>query len=73
LFTKVGTNAEYVRVRLGSVDSDFDDTPKAHIFMAHKAKWDHTNLSIDEYEEWPDFSKIDIRGATHGKRINQEE
>jgi hypothetical protein len=69
LFTKVGGNAEYVRVRLGSVDSEFPETPKAHIFMAHKARWDHSNLSLTEYDEWPDFNKLDIRGATRGKHI----
>jgi hypothetical protein len=67
LFTKVGTNADYVRVRLGSLDTEFNEQPKAHIFMGLKASWDDPALTIDAYNDWPDFDKIDIRGATKGK------
>lgn len=67
LFTKVGENPAYVRVRLGAVDTDLEQTPRAHIFMDHRASWDSLNQDMLEYGEWPDLSVVDIRGTTKPK------
>lgn len=63
LFNRVA-GAEHLRVRLGSVDGDIGQRPKAHIFMDHKADWDLPCGELDSYGEWPDFSSVRIAGTT---------
>ncbi|GGX72998.1 GFA family protein [Saccharospirillum salsuginis] len=63
LFNRV-EGAEHLRVRLGSVDTDIRQGPKAHIFLGHRADWDRPSDDLDGYEEWPDFSKVKIAGTT---------
>ena len=63
LFTKLGENPEFLRVRLGALDSDFKQYPSAHIFMEHKAQWDRPEYEMEKYGEWPDSGSIDIAGS----------
>jgi len=63
LFTLVGTNPTFARVRLGSLDSDFAQLPAAHIFMSQKATWDHSELDIPSFDEWPVPDSVSIRGS----------
>ena len=39
-----------VRVRLGTIDSDINEKPQAHIFIASKANWDHIGDDVPQYE-----------------------
>lgn len=68
LFTKVGDNPEYLRVRLGSLDSGFDQLPSAHIFMDHKAKWDMSEHTMPSFAEWPDSAVVTIAGSRQPKK-----
>ncbi len=63
LFTKVGDDPPFVRVRLGSLDSDFEQSPSAHIFMDHRASWDEPTRQMNSYGEWPDTGVIAIAGS----------
>ncbi|MGB0865118.1 MAG: GFA family protein [Granulosicoccaceae bacterium] len=63
LFTKVGDNPEYLRVRLGVLDSDFNQLPSAHIFMNHKASWHDPEHRMQCFGEWPDPSAVSIAGS----------
>lgn len=63
LFTQVA-GTDYVRVRIGSVDTPIEQTPKADIFCAHRASWDTDEPRTLQYETWPDQSRVDIRGTT---------
>ncbi|EAR08994.1 GFA family protein [Reinekea blandensis] len=67
LFTQVGQGGDYVRVRLGSLDTDVTQQPAAHIFMSHRAPWDEPDAHYPQWDEWPDFNQVDIRGATRSK------
>lgn len=63
LFNAVGENPQFLRVRLGSVDSDLHQTPVAHIFMKDKADWDQPESIKLSFEAWPDLTKVKIAGA----------
>ncbi len=39
-----------VRVRLGTIESDIDERPMAHIFVTSRANWEETDCVLPEYE-----------------------
>ena len=66
IFTTVGKHPELARVRLGTLDSDFSDSPAAHIFVGEKAQWHTMNDGVREYESWPDSEQLKIPGSRQG-------
>ena len=67
LFTKVGDDPPYLRVRLGALDTDFPQMPVAHIFMKHKAQWDVPEHQMTEYSEWPGSDAVELAGSHQPK------
>ena len=67
LFTLVGSNPVFARVRLGSIDSEFTQLPAAHIFMSQKASWDRPDLDIPCFDDWPALDSVSIRGSHQPK------
>lgn len=67
LYTKVGEDPEYLRVRLGCLDSDFSQMPSAHIFMDHKAHWDDPEHAMLSFGEWPEAGAVEIAGSRQPK------
>lgn len=63
LFTKVGSNPKFVRIRLGSLDSEYTHLPKGHIFVRDKAKWEPIDVEIPSFDEWPSEDEVLIRGS----------
>lgn len=63
LFTKVGVKPEYVRIRLGSLDSEFSRKPSAHIFTGLKADWDEPHEGTPSFEKWPTKGEVSIEGS----------
>jgi len=63
MFTKVGDSPKYVRLRLGSLDSNYPEQTSAHIFVGHKASWHQIHDRQRQYTEWPDASEIRIPGS----------
>lgn len=63
LYTKVGPSPKVVRLRLGSLDTDFDKQPAAHIFVADKACWESIESSVPQFEEWPSKDSVRIYGS----------
>lgn len=41
-----------VRVRLGTIDTDIEEKPQAHIFVSSKANWDIICDNIPQYESY---------------------
>jgi len=41
---------QIVRIRLGSLDSDFDTRTKAHTFVADKAKWESISDDVPQFD-----------------------
>jgi hypothetical protein len=63
LFTKIGDNPKFIRVRLGSLDTPFTEVSTAHIFTALKADWDQIRDGLPQYSQWPDPGEIAIPGS----------
>ena len=66
LYATVGEAPQSVRVRLGTLDSEFSASPSAHIFMNHKAAWERVEDSLPQYGEWPPLGNIAIHGSKQG-------
>lgn len=45
-------NPGNVRVRLGSIESDIEERPIAHIFVTSKANWEEITGNLPQYEEY---------------------
>ncbi|RYZ07111.1 MAG: GFA family protein [Myxococcales bacterium] len=52
-----------LRIRLGSLDSDFTQQPRAHTFVAEKALWEPINDEIPQFPEWAPRSVLNQRGS----------
>ncbi len=52
LYAYLATTADLIRIRLGSLDSNFTKTAKAHTFVSDKATWDHIVDSLPQFETW---------------------
>jgi len=63
LFTKVGAQPAYVRIRLGALDTEFSEAPSAHIFTDQKAPWHEIKDDHPQYAAWPDASAVPIPGS----------
>ena len=63
LFTKVGDAPSFVRLRLGTLDSEFKEKHSAHIFVDEQAQWHEILGSVDKYPQWPDSGRIKIPGS----------
>jgi hypothetical protein len=50
IFSKNDSNPKRIRVRLGSIESDIEERPIAHIFVASKANWEEISGSLPQYE-----------------------
>lgn len=46
------TVPDKVRVRLGTIDSELNEKPAAHIFVDSKASWDKIADSLPQYSEY---------------------
>ena len=56
--SKTVSNPGYVRVRLGTVDSDISERPSAHIFVTSKANWEEIAGDLPKYEGVQPDSKM---------------
>jgi hypothetical protein len=63
LFTKVGESPRVVRVRLGTLDTEFGDPPVAHIFVDENPPWHEIADGIPQFSGWPDRSMLPISGS----------
>lgn len=43
---------DIVRVRLGTIESDIQDRPEAHIFVGSKASWEEISSELPQYDEY---------------------
>jgi len=50
ILSKAKSRPSQVRVRLGTIDSDIDERPMAHIFVTSKANWEEITGDMPQYE-----------------------
>ena len=63
IYTLTDRQPDMLRVRLGSLDSEFTQQPAAHIFVAEKAGWFDGGKEMPEFGTWPDPDKIQLQGS----------
>ena len=54
LFSRRSATPDYIRLRMGTLDTPVDIKPDAHIFVASKAPWDIIHDALPQYAERPD-------------------
>ena len=47
-------NPDTVRIRLGTIEGDISEKPRAHIFVDSRANWDQICDSLPQYKEYID-------------------
>jgi len=52
IMSKNSSNPELIRIRLGTLESDIDEAPEAHIFVSSKANWEKITGDIPQYDEY---------------------
>ncbi len=54
LYAYLTATAGVVRIRLGTLDTPFHKTAKAHTFVGEKATWDVIEGDVPQFQEWAD-------------------
>ena len=52
IISKNANHPENTRIRLGSIQSDINERPEAHIFVDSKANWDQITDQLPQYREY---------------------
>ncbi|MCC5886782.1 MAG: GFA family protein [Gammaproteobacteria bacterium] len=63
LFAHVGESPSFLRVRLGSLDSEFSTPPVCHFFTGEKADWFEITDDRPEFPAWPSPDILALRGS----------
>ena len=45
-------NPDVIRIRLGTMESDINESPEAHIFVSSKANWEEISDNLPQYDEY---------------------
>lgn len=58
IMSKTVSKPDKVRVRIGTIESDIEERPMAHIFVTSKANWEEIGGDLPQYEGYePDRNK----------------
>jgi len=52
IISKSLSSPDKVRVRLGTIESDIDERPTAHIFVTSKANWEQIDGDLPQYQSY---------------------
>ena len=50
IMSKNTLNPDVIRIRLGTIESDINESPKAHIFVSSKANWEDISDNLPQYD-----------------------
>jgi hypothetical protein len=53
LFKRTDNQPQFVRLRLGCVDTEFHERPLGHVFVGEKPKWSEICDGLPQYDERP--------------------
>lgn len=67
LYTTVGPNPDVVRIRLGTLDTEFAAKPAAHIFVEENPAWHEIADSAPRFARWPDRAEVPLAGSRQSK------
>lgn len=52
IMSKTVSKPDQVRVRVGTIESDIEERPMAHIFVTSKANWEEIAGNLPQYESY---------------------
>ena len=52
IMSKNTLNPDVIRIRLGTMESDINESPEAHIFVSSKANWEEISDNLPQYDEY---------------------
>lgn len=52
IMSKNTLSPENIRIRLGTIESNIEERPTAHVFSASKANWDEITDELPRYKEY---------------------
>lgn len=52
IMSKNSLYPDKLRIRLGTIETNINERPTAHIFVASKANWDEINDSIPQFDKY---------------------
>jgi hypothetical protein len=52
IYAYLSRNQEFLRIRLGSLDTTFARTPKAHTFVSERATWAPISDDVPQFLDW---------------------
>ncbi|HEB58449.1 MAG TPA: GFA family protein [Gammaproteobacteria bacterium] len=54
IMSRRASHPNQVRIRLGTIESDIEERPGAHIFVGSKANWDEVADDVPQFDEFED-------------------
>ena len=63
LYAYLKSSPDLIRIRLGTLDSRFTKTVKAHTFVSEKASWEVIGGDAPQFETWADRSVLEQVGS----------
>jgi hypothetical protein len=63
LYAYLRSNLDVIRIRLGSLDTAFTETPRAHTWVSDKASWEPIEDDLPQFPEWAPKSVLVQRGS----------
>ena len=63
MFAYLKHTPELIRIRLGTLDTPFNKTAKAHTFVSQKASWEEIHGEQPQFDEWADRSVLHQVGS----------
>ena len=53
LFKRKGTPSEFIRLRLGCLDTEFEERPELHVFVSEKPAWSDISDGLPQFATVP--------------------
>jgi hypothetical protein len=63
LYAYLRVDAEFIRIRLGSLDTPLPRRPRAHTWVSDKASWEPIEDSLPQFPEWAPRSVLVQKGS----------
>ena len=63
LYAYLASSREILRLRLGSLDTPFTRTPRAHTWVSDKAGWEPIADALPQFAAWASREVLDQRGS----------
>jgi hypothetical protein len=63
IYALLAETPDLMRIRLGSLDTPFTKTPKAHTWVSDKAPWEPIDDDLPQFSEWATKSVLHQKGS----------